>query len=227
MPERVFLFFRRSATRAAAQRRMSMGFPAANDDATFNDAAQGRIIDTVNTVTPTTVLAVLPTIRPLMVPNIVGYDADGDFTGVTVLFLWSRLRRPDRELFSAYYGVPFFISAPAPSTPAHLAYVLVRFAANAKCDHHEREEDDSIPPPRLVRLSYVIYHGGVLGIMLYNRGMRAMYRDALQDAADYPDDNYSAEFDVPLSTWPPDNLTLRTNNAIRSCILAARMFIDL
>ncbi|KAH9916159.1 hypothetical protein B0H21DRAFT_713494 [Amylocystis lapponica] len=208
--------------------RLALGFPAEDNDVVFSDINARRIGDIVNDTWSDCLNEDVDRLIPLIAPPpspLYNPAPPGGVSGVRVVFVWATLRRSDRVRFSSHYAIGFHVKAPHHHAAAHLAYVLGRFSINVYSDYVQHNTDESVSAPLLKRLSYLLYDGGALGVMLYNRGLDVSYGDARVASENDPENCYSEEFHIPITTWPAADPTMRDAGAVHSAMAAARMLV--
>ncbi|KAH9948375.1 hypothetical protein B0H21DRAFT_821045 [Amylocystis lapponica] len=230
MAPRVFVLFGRSSTRRSIHARVAHGFPVNADDIVLNDINAPQIVAIVNDTWTNTLDANIERLIHLIAPPpspLYHPVPPGGVTGNCVVFLWATLRRSDRVRFGAHYAIPFYIKSAYHRGAPHLAYVLGRFSINAYSDYAQHNTNPNVRAPRLRRLSYLLYETGVLGVMLYDHGLDASYNVARVDSLNDPENCYSEEFHIPISTWPAADPTMRGHHAVHWAMSAARLLLKL
>ncbi|KAJ6548624.1 hypothetical protein B0H19DRAFT_191130 [Mycena capillaripes] len=137
-----------------------------------------------------------------------------------VLFLWMRASRLQLEhIPNAIYAVAFSIPSTTPFEVLDLSYVLIRFM-----DKYIRAGDYS--RFNLVSLAYKCGSGETFGILLFDRGLRTVYKNAWIKSRT-SNVHYSRRFNVPISTWPANCLELKRRNIVATLMANIRFFFFL
>lgn len=101
----------------------------------------------------------------------------------------------------AEYAVAFYIPSDPPFQALDLSYVLSRFM-----DKYIRSSDYT--RFNLIAISFQLEHNATYGLLLFDKGLRKTFRKAQRRSRSNPKYN-SAQFDIPISTWPNDCTVLR------------------
>ncbi|KAF7344241.1 hypothetical protein MVEN_01715300 [Mycena venus] len=136
-----------------------------------------------------------------------------------VLFLWMRAKDLNLpHILGAKYAVAFSIASTPGFEALDLSYVLLRFM-----DKYIREADcDRF---KLLSLSYRLGPSATFGVLVFDRRLRSAYQQAWIKSR--LDSRYhSRRFDLPLSTWPNRNITLRTPKEVKKLMMAVRALVQ-
>ncbi|KAJ7848795.1 hypothetical protein B0H13DRAFT_1645398, partial [Mycena leptocephala] len=186
---------------------------------------RSRILNIVNAAWDDGLFSTFGLLPTIITPDSVFYRTDRCLETIRhakkapVLFIWMKASAlPVSFIPDAAYAVAFFVPGTGTFQSLDLSYILLRFM-----DKYIRS--GNYIRFNLVSLSYKLGPSGSIGVLFFDRGLRAAYQQA-RIRARASQNRFRRQFDYPICTWPSHSIELMQPDVVRRLLRSARFVLQ-